>query len=173
MMFELLEVEIVCCGFLFVMEGEIIMWIMVNWLDFRWLFFENMVDCLMGKCIIVFCWCSKYIMVDFDSGESLFIYFGMFGCMMILGYMVGEFYYLYFVLEKYDYVVFDMENGVWIMFNDVCWFGVMDLMVIMIVGVYWLLKDIGFEFLGNDFNEVYLLDWLKGCKMLIKIVLFD
>lgn len=55
-------------------------------------------------------------------------------------------------------MVFDMDNGVWVIFNDLCCFGVMDLLEMVMVDVYKLLCDIGFEFLGNDFNEIYLVE---------------
>lgn len=47
-MLELFEVEIVCCGFEFVMMGVVIVKVLVNCLDLWWLFLDNMVGWLIG-----------------------------------------------------------------------------------------------------------------------------
>ena len=170
---ELPEVETVRRGLLPVMEGEIITRATVNRPDLRWPFPENMADRLTGKRINTLRRRSKYIMADLDSGESLLIHLGMSGRMTISGHTVGEFHHPHPVPEKHDHVVFDMENGARITFNDARRFGAMDLMATATAGAHWLLKDIGPEPLGNDFNEAYLLDRLKGRKTPIKTALLD
>ena len=70
-------------------------------------------------------------------------------------------------------MVFDMDNGARITFNDPRRFGAMDLGDTATLEDHWLIKDIGPEPLGNAFDEDYLIERLKTRNSPIKTVLLD
>lgn len=170
---ELPEVETVRRGLLPVMEGKRIVAATVNRPDLRWPFPERMKERLTGKRIKALRRRSKYILADLDSGETLIIHLGMSGRMLISGQMVGEFHHPHPAPAKHDHVVFDMEGGARVTFNDARRFGAMDLFPANGDEHYWLLKDLGPEPLGNAFDESYLIGRLKGKNSPIKSVLLD
>ena len=170
---ELPEVETVRRGLAPVMEGILIKSADVNRPDLRWPFPEHMAERLSGKRVLQLRRRSKYILGDLDSGETLLIHLGMSGRMTISGHTVGEFYLPHPTPAKHDHVVFHMENGARITFNDARRFGAMDLMITGQEADFWLIKDLGPEPLGNHFDEDYLLERLKGRNTPIKSALLD
>ena len=170
---ELPEVETVRRGLIPAMEGQVISNAAVNRPDLRWPFPENMADRLTGKRINALRRRSKYILMDLDSGETLLVHLGMSGRMTISGGAVGEFHHPHPTPEKHDHVVFDMENGARVTFNDARRFGAMDLLDTATAEDHWLLRDIGPEPFSNAFNESYLIDRFRGKNSPIKTALLD
>ena len=170
---ELPEVETVRRGLIPAMEGQVISNAAVNRPDLRWPFPENMAERLTGKRINALRRRSKYILMDLDSGETLLVHLGMSGRMTISGVAVGEFHHPHPTPEKHDHVVFDMENGARVTFNDARRFGAMDLLDTATAEDHWLLRDIGPEPFSNAFNESYLIDRFRGKNSPIKTALLD
>jgi formamidopyrimidine-DNA glycosylase len=170
---ELPEVETVKAGIAPVMEGSVIARAEVNRPDLRWPFPERMAERLTGQRVLGLRRRSKYILVDLESGETLLIHLGMSGRMLVSGQMIGEFHHPHPAPAKHDHVVFHMENGARITFNDARRFGAMDLMATVRQEDHWLIRDLGPEPLGNAFNETYLIDRLKGRNTPIKSALLD
>lgn len=170
---ELPEVETVKAGIAPVMQGHVIARADVNRPDLRWPFPDQMAARLTGKRVLGLRRRSKYILVDLDSGETLLIHLGMSGRMLISGHTVGEFHHPHPAPAKHDHVVFHMDDGARITFNDARRFGAMDLMDTATQDDHWLIRDLGPEPLGNTFNETYLAERLKGRNMPIKSALLD
>jgi formamidopyrimidine-DNA glycosylase len=170
---ELPEVETVRTGLSPVMEGVVIDSADVNRPDLRWPFPERMAERLKGQTVLRLRRRSKYILADLSSQESLLIHLGMSGRMLISGHEVGGFYHEHPAPAKHDHVVFHMNGGARITFNDPRRFGAMDLMPTAGEAAHWLLKDLGPEPLGNKFDEDYLIDRLKGKNTPIKTALLD
>jgi formamidopyrimidine-DNA glycosylase len=170
---ELPEVETVKAGIAPVMQGRVIANAQVNRPDLRWPFPEGMAARLSGQRVLGLRRRSKYILVDLESAETLLIHLGMSGRMLISGHTVGDFHHAHPAPAKHDHVVFDMDNGVRITFNDARRFGAMDLMDTATQDDHWLIRDLGPEPLGNAFNESYLIERLKGRNMPIKSALLD
>jgi len=170
---ELPEVETVRRGLAPVMEGAVIAQAQVNRPDLRWPFPKNMTERLTGKRILHLRRRSKYILADLDSAETLLIHLGMSGRMTISGHGVGEFYHPHPAAAKHDHVVFEMQGGVRVTFNDARRFGAMDLMQTDAEADFWLIRDLGPEPLGNTFDEAYLAARLKGRNTPIKSALLD
>ena len=120
---ELPEVETVRRGLAPVMEGVVIAQAQVNRPDLRWPFPESMAERLTGKRVLRLRRRSKYILADLDSDETLLIHLGMSGRMTISGHTVGEFHHPHPVPAKHDHVVFEMDGGARITFNDARRFG--------------------------------------------------
>ncbi len=170
---ELPEVETVKAGIAPVMQGHVIAKALVNRPDLRWPFPEGMAARLTGQRVLGLRRRSKYILVDLESNETLLIHLGMSGRMLISGHTVGDFHHAHPAPAKHDHVVFEMDNGVRITFNDARRFGAMDLMDTATQDDHWLIRDLGPEPLGNTFNESYLIERLKGRNMPIKSALLD
>ena len=170
---ELPEVETVRRGLVPAMEGIVISQADVNRPDLRWPFPENMAQRLAGNRVLRLRRRSKYILADLSSDETLLIHLGMSGRMLISGDPLGQFLHDHPAPEKHDHVVFHMENGARITFNDPRRFGAMDLMDTATVDAHPLLAKLGPEPLGNAFHEAYFVEALKGKNTPIKSALLD
>ncbi len=170
---ELPEVETVRRGLAPVMEGSVFRRADVNRPDLRWPFPPDMAARLTGQKVLGLRRRSKYILADLQSGETLLIHLGMSGRMLISGDPLGQFVHDHPAAEKHDHVVFHMENGARITFNDPRRFGAMDLFATAGARDHALLAKLGPEPLGNSFNEAHLVAALKGRNTPIKSALLD
>ncbi|MEM6886552.1 MAG: bifunctional DNA-formamidopyrimidine glycosylase/DNA-(apurinic or apyrimidinic site) lyase [Pseudomonadota bacterium] len=170
---ELPEVETVRRGLAPVIEGAVIANADVNRPDLRWPFPARMSERLAGQRVLQLRRRSKYILADLASGETLLIHLGMSGRMLISGDPLGRFFHTHPAPQKHDHVVLHMENGARITFNDPRRFGAMDLMPTATQSEHRLLRVIGPEPLGNDFNEAHLVAAFKGRMSPVKSVLLD
>jgi formamidopyrimidine-DNA glycosylase len=170
---ELPEVETVRRGLLPVMEGQRIIRAEVNRPDLRFPLPARMADRLQGAVVQSLRRRSKYILADLSTGETLLIHLGMSGRILISGQMLGEFHHDHPAPQKHDHVVFHMENGARITFNDARRFGAMDLMDTAKAAQHPLMAALGPEPLGNAFNESYLTGRLNGRLTPIKSALLD
>jgi formamidopyrimidine-DNA glycosylase len=147
--------------------------------DLRWPFPENMSQRLTGAKILRLHRRSKYILCDLDSGETLLIHLGMSGRMTISHEgnesedLLGNFQYKPSTPAKHDHVILDMQDGARISFNDARRFGAMDLIDTKNLFDHKLIKSLGPEPLGNEFNTPYLHSKLKGKTTPIKSALLD
>jgi formamidopyrimidine-DNA glycosylase len=170
---ELPEVETVRRGLAPVMEGTVIAQADVNRPDLRWPFPENMAERLTGQRVERLRRRSKYILADLRSGETLLIHLGMSGRMLISGDPLGQFTHDHPAAQKHDHVVFHMENGARITFNDPRRFGAMDLLETANAEHHKLLSALGPEPLSNDFHESILIEALKDRNTPVKSALLD
>jgi formamidopyrimidine-DNA glycosylase len=170
---ELPEVETVRRGLAPVMEGAVIAHALINRPDLRWPFPDGLADRLTGKRVLRLRRRSKYILADLDSAETLLIHLGMSGRMLISGDPLGQFVHDHPAPEKHDHVVFNMDNGARITFNDPRRFGAMDMFATDGADTHPLLASIGPEPLGNMFNEDYLINALAHRNTPMKSALLD
>lgn len=170
---ELPEVETVRTGLLPVMEGKIILSAQINRPDLRWPFPERMAERLNGTRVLGLRRRSKYILADLSSQETLLIHLGMSGRMLISGTQIGQFHHAHPAPQKHDHVVFDMEGGARVTFNDPRRFGAMDLIETARAEHHPLLANLGPEPLGNAFHDTYLAARLRDRRTPIKSALLD
>lgn len=170
---ELPEVETVRRGLLPTMEGRVIERAEVRRPDLRFPLPERMAERLTGARVLGLRRRSKYILADLSTGETLLIHLGMSGRMLISGRMPGAFHHDHPAPERHDHVVFHMEGGARITFNDARRFGAMDLMATAGAEGHRLLRDLGPEPLGNAFDETYLAARLAGRDLPVKAALLD
>ena len=170
---ELPEVETVRRGLLPVMEGRRIEVANVNRPALRWPLPDRMADRLPGQTVTALRRRSKYLLADLSSGETLIVHLGMSGRMLISGVTLGQFHYDHPAPDKHDHVVFDMQGGGRVTFNDARRFGAMDLCPTGALDDHWLLNRIGPEPLGNTFNEEYLVAAFRGRRAPVKAALLD
>ncbi|MEM6938560.1 MAG: bifunctional DNA-formamidopyrimidine glycosylase/DNA-(apurinic or apyrimidinic site) lyase [Pseudomonadota bacterium] len=170
---ELPEVETVMRGLTPAMQGAVIAQADVNRPDLRWPFPDRMADRLKGQKVVGLRRRSKYILADLSSGESLLIHLGMSGRMLVSGDLLGQFTHDHPAAEKHDHVVFHMDNGARITFNDPRRFGAMDLLETATGDAHKLLAQLGPEPLGNDFHEAHLIAAFRGRNTPVKAALLD
>jgi formamidopyrimidine-DNA glycosylase len=170
---ELPEVETVRAGLLPAMAGQVILRADINRADLRWPFPAKMAERLTGARVLALRRRSKYILADLSSGETLLIHLGMSGRMLISGLQLGAFVQEHPATEKHDHVVFHMENGARVTFNDPRRFGAMDLLDTGRAEQHPLLAEIGPEPLGNGFSQSYLVEKLSRRATPIKSALLD
>ncbi|WIY26690.1 bifunctional DNA-formamidopyrimidine glycosylase/DNA-(apurinic or apyrimidinic site) lyase [Parasedimentitalea psychrophila] len=170
---ELPEVETVRRGLSPAMEGAVISHAQVNRPDLRWPFPERMAERLTGARVLALRRRSKYLLVDLDRGETLLVHLGMSGRMTVSGDPLGQFVHDHPAAQKHDHVVFDMDNGARITFNDPRRFGAMDLLETATADQHKLLSVLGPEPLGNDFHEDYLIQAFAGRNTPVKSALLD
>lgn len=174
---ELPEVETVRRGLAPAMEGQRIIQAEIRRDGLRWPFPPDMGARMTGARVERLRRRSKYILADLDSGESLLIHLGMSGRMTVSGleapYVPGEFHHAHPPREKHDHVVFHMQNGARVTFNDPRRFGALDLLDSAHADDHALLASLGPEPLGNAFSATYLAERLMGRKGPIKSLLLD
>ena len=170
---ELPEVETIRRGLLPVLEGRVIAHADVRRPDLRWPFPVSMAERLTGQRVTALRRRSKYLLADLASGETLIIHLGMSGRILISGQQVGDFHHDHPAPEKHDHVIFGMESGARVTFNDPRRFGAMDLAPTDAVERHRLLRDLGTEPLGNAFSEDYLSAALSGRRTPMKSALLD
>lgn len=170
---ELPEVETVMRGLQPSMEGAVITRADVNRPDLRWPFPDRMADRLSGRRVVAMRRRSKYILADLDSGETLLVHLGMSGRMTVSGDPLGQFAHNHPAQAKHDHVVFHMENGARVTFNDPRRFGAMDLLETATADRHKLLAVLGPEPLGNVFHEAHLVAAFKGRRTPVKSALLD
>jgi formamidopyrimidine-DNA glycosylase len=174
---ELPEVETVRRGLQPVMEGKRILSVLVNRKDLRFPFPERFTQRITGRIITAMGRRAKYLMVDLDDGEVLVMHLGMTGRFIIEsgGRMQapGEFTQTVNRLPAHDHVVFEMEGGARITYNDVRRFGFMDLIHRSEISTHPLTKDIGIEPLGNALTPEKLAELFEGKAAPLKAALLD
>lgn len=120
---------------------------------------------------------SKYILADLSTGESMLLHLGMSGRITLSGlnapHVPGRFHHEHPAPEKHDHVIFHMESGARVAFNDARRFGALDLIATANADNHPLLAALGPEPLGNAFSGAYLAARLKGRKGPVKALLLD
>ena len=170
---ELPEVETVRRGLEPVMAGVVIARADVRREGLRWPFPTDMAERLTGAKVERLRRRAKYILADLDRGETLIIHLGMSGRMTIQGEGLGVFLQPISPLEKHDHVVFEMEGGVRVVFNDARRFGAMDLIDTDRLETHPLLAKLGPEPLGNAFDAEHLAEAFRGKRSPVKSALLD
>jgi formamidopyrimidine-DNA glycosylase len=120
---------------------------------------------------------AKYLLVDLASGDVLVMHLGMSGSFRVLraGREVARRPYYYDVgrLDAHDHVVFEMSNGVVVVFNDPRRFGSMTLLAPGGAATHRALARLGPEPLARAFNAHALAAELRRRQTSLKIALLD
>jgi formamidopyrimidine-DNA glycosylase len=167
---ELPEVETVVRGLRPKLEGRRLARVEQRRPDLRFPLPERFAERLTGRRVERILRRAKYMLLHLDDGQVLLCHLGMSGRMMIVEPPAGG---PRPPLERHDHVVFTTEGGGEVRFNDARRFGMMDLVSAEALEAHPLLRDLGPEPLGNDFNGPGLAAALKGKKTPIKAALLD
>jgi formamidopyrimidine-DNA glycosylase len=175
---ELPEVETVRRGLAPLMEGRAFVRVAQNRADLRWPLPDRFAERLTGRRVGRLGRRSKYLLVELDGDETLIVHLGMTGRMLIgggadAGAVVGDFVHDPGRHPAHDHVVFALEGGATVTFNDVRRFGAMDLHPTAALEAHWLLAGIGPEPLGNGFGGAHLAARFAGRRTPVKAALLD
>ncbi len=164
---ELPEVEIVRRGLEPALVGKDFSAVIVNRRDLRAPIPQDFVSALQGQRVLQIRRRGKYILVFMDSGQGFILHLGMSG--RISTYAPGEPY----KAEKHDHVVFKMNDGAQIVYNDPRRFGMLYLTNEQGWQAEKPFSAMGAEPLGNNFNGPVLAQALEGRRTPVKVALLD
>ena len=174
---ELPEVETVRRGLQPAMEGAQIKKAEVRRKDLRFPFQRDFVTRLEGQTVTGLGRRAKYLMADLSSGDVLLMHLGMSGSFRVVnddhGHTPGRFHHPRSEDRAHDHVVFHMSSGAAIVFNDPRRFGYMKVIGRQAIEEEPLLKDLGPEPLGNEFDADMLARSCANKKASLKAALLD
>lgn len=167
---ELPEVETVMQGLRPVLEGRRIKCVELRRKDLRFAFPKQFANHLEGAKINQLERRSKYILWHIKKPEHtpgvVISHLGMSG-RFSLHKIPPEGY------EKHDHVVWHLDNGDILVYNDARRFGILDYVDADQLGEHKLIKNLGPEPLGKEFSKTYLTRKIQNKSQAIKVVLMD
>src|SRR3984893_6896581 len=174
---ELPEVETVRRGLQPVMEGSQIVRAEARRKDLRFAFQKDFVARLTGQTVTGLGRRAKYLMADLGSGDVLLMHLGMSGSFRVIKEdernAPGKFYHPRNEDRAHDHVVFHMSSGAAVIFNDPRRFGYMKIIARKALEDEPLLKGLGPEPLGNEFDAAMLARSCEDKKTSLKAPLPD
>ncbi|MGA7489369.1 MAG: bifunctional DNA-formamidopyrimidine glycosylase/DNA-(apurinic or apyrimidinic site) lyase [Xanthobacteraceae bacterium] len=174
---ELPEVETVRRGLQPVMEGARFTRVEAHRGDLRWPLPRDFVARLEGQRVEGLGRRAKYLLADLSSGDVLVMHLGMSGSFRVARprgeKTPGGYYHERSKNAAHDHVVFHMSSGARISFNDPRRFGMMKLVPRADLPDEPLLRALGPEPLGNEFDAALLANACKGKKTSLKAALSD
>jgi formamidopyrimidine-DNA glycosylase len=174
---ELPEVETVRRGLQPVMEGAKIVKAEARRKDLRFPFQKDFTARLTGQTVTGLGRRAKYLMADLTSGDVLLMHLGMSGSFRVLqgekNSTPGEFHYPRSEDRAHDHVVFHMSSGASVVFNDPRRFGYMKVIARKALDDEPLLRGLGPEPLGNEFDASMLARSCANKKTSLKAALLD
>jgi len=174
---ELPEVETVRRGLEPVMDGARFEQVVAHRRDLRWPLPKDFVARLEGHTVEGLGRRAKYLLADLSSGEVLLMHLGMSGSFRVFRDS-GETAPGAYLHERsrqvaHDHVVFRMSSGATVTFNDPRRFGSMKLVRRAELDREPLLRALGPEPLGNEFDAAMLARACRGKKTSLKAALSD
>jgi formamidopyrimidine-DNA glycosylase len=178
---ELPEVETVRRGLEPVMQGARFKTVEARRRDLRWPLPADFAARLEGQTVTGLGRRAKYLTVDLSSGEVLLMHLGMSGSFRVSqeksgdggGRTPGNYHHERPQHATHDHVVFHMSNGAQIAFNDPRRFGSMKLVRRDLLDEEPLLRALGPEPLGNEFDAAMLARACQAKKTSLKAALSD
>jgi formamidopyrimidine-DNA glycosylase len=178
---ELPEVETVRRGLQPAMEGATIVRAEARRKDLRFPFQKDFIARLQGQTVTGLGRRAKYLMADLGSGDVLLMHLGMSGSFRVVkdeasqtpGKTTGQFHHPRSEDRAHDHVVFHMSSGTAVIFNDPRRFGYMKIIARKALEDEPLLKGLGPEPLGNEFDAAMLARSCAGKKTSLKAALLD
>ena len=174
---ELPEVETVRRGLQPVMEGFRIVKMEVRRKDLRFPFQKDFTARLTGQTVTGLGRRAKYLMADLGSGDVLLMHLGMSGSFRVLKdedqQTPGKFHHPRVEDRAHDHVVFQMSSGASVVFNDPRRFGYMKIIARQALDEEPLLRGLGPEPLGNEFDATMLARACANKKTSLKAALLD
>ena len=174
---ELPEVETVRRGLQPVMEGSRIVKAEARRKDLRFPFQKDFVARLEGQTVTGLGRRAKYLLADLASGDVLLMHLGMSGSFRVLKdeeqETPGKFHHPRAEGRAHDHVVFHMSSGAAVVFNDPRRFGYMKIIARGALEDEPLLRALGPEPLGNEFDAKMLARACANKKTSLKAALLD
>ena len=145
--------------------------------DLRFPFQQDFVARLTGQTVTGLGRRAKYLMADLGSGDVLLMHLGMSGSFRVIASEAsktpGQFHHPRSEDRAHDHVVFHMSSGASVVFNDPRRFGYMKIIARHALEQEPLLKGLGPEPLGNEFDAHMLARACADKKTSLKAALLD
>jgi formamidopyrimidine-DNA glycosylase len=181
---ELPEVETVRRGLAPLLEGKRILAVEARRPDLRFPLPQGFAERVGGTRVLRLGRRAKYLLFELDSGETLIAHLGMSGRYAAeqggraeTARKEASFPELVNVPSdrdpRHDHVVFEVEGGLWVTYNDPRRFGYMDLAPTEALESHAFFAGLGPEPLSNAFNGPVLTEALAGKQTPIKAALLD
>jgi formamidopyrimidine-DNA glycosylase len=171
---ELPEVETVRRGLAPAMDGARFAQVEVCDRRLRWPLAKDFEKRMTGATVEGLGRRAKYLLADLSSGDVLIMHLGMSGSFRVgKDAKPGVYYHEKSKSTAHDHVVFHMSNGATVTFNDPRRFGSMKLVKRSKIEHEPLLRNIGPEPLGNEFDAAMLAKACAGKKTSLKAALLD
>jgi formamidopyrimidine-DNA glycosylase len=174
---ELPEVETVRRGLQPAMEGSKIVKAEARRKDLRFPFQKDFAARLEGQTVTGLGRRAKYLMADLASGDVLLMHLGMSGSFRVVkdeaAKTQGQLYHPRNDDRAHDHVMFRMSSGAAVIFNDPRRFGYMKIIARNALEHEPLLKGLGPEPLGNEFDAKMLARSCASKKTSLKAALLD
>jgi formamidopyrimidine-DNA glycosylase len=178
---ELPEVETVKRGLEPALLGRRFEQITLHRKDLRFAFPLGLAETMQGAAIDTLERRAKYILVHCSNGKSLILHLGMTGRFTVVKpdgrrFEPGAFYHEAGganELGPHDHVVWLLDDGTRVIYNDARRFGFMDWADTHLRDDHKLLRDIGVEPLGNSFHLDHLIGKFRDKKAPMKAALLD
>jgi formamidopyrimidine-DNA glycosylase len=170
---ELPEVETVRRGLAPAMEGARLDKVEVRHRGLRWPVAKDFEKRLAGQTVTSVGRRAKYLIVDVSSGDVLVMHLGMSGSFRVNDGKIAKYHHEKSKSTTHDHIVFHMSNGSTVTFNDPRRFGSMKLVPRTKMDQEPLLRSIGPEPLGNEFDAAMLAQACAGKKTSLKAALLD
>ncbi len=174
---ELPEVETVRRGLAPVMEGVRFAKVVAHRRDLRWPLPKDFTARLEGRTVVGLGRRAKYLLADLSSGDVLVMHLGMSGSFRVFRdgdeRTPGKYHHERSQHLAHDHVVFHMGNGAIVTFNDPRRFGSMKIVARAALDREPLLRALGPEPLGNEFDAAMLARACRGKKTSLKAALSD
>jgi len=164
---ELPEVETIARGLAKRMEGRRIARLDLHRGDLRWKIPSGLKTKVEGRRVERVERRAKYLLIRLEDHGVLLLHLGMSGRLVIIDPGSNA------ELERHDHVVFHLEDGTHIRFNDARRFGMLDYVHADRLAQHRLLRELGPEPLGPDFTAERLAAALKGKRAPLKAALLD
>lgn len=152
------------------MEGRTILSVTQNRPDLRFPLPDRFAERLSGTRIAHLSRRAKFLMAELSTGDVLVMHLGMTGRFTVSGQAGSP---EPGTNPAHDHVIFHMEGGVSVTYNDPRRFGFMELWPGASFEAYPRLKKLGPEPLSNTFSAAYLDEVLAGRNTPIKSALLD
>jgi formamidopyrimidine-DNA glycosylase len=159
------------------MEGAKIVKAEARRKNLRFAFQKDFVARLTGQTVTGLGRRAKYLMADLASGDVLLMHLGMSGSFRVIKdadvRAPGKFHHPRSEDRAHDHVVFHMSSGAAVIFNDPRRFGYMKIIARNALDDEPLLKGLGPEPLGNEFDAAMLARSCANKKTSLKAALLD
>jgi formamidopyrimidine-DNA glycosylase len=170
---ELPEVETVRRGLAPALSGGRIVRVEQRRADLRFPFPADFAARLAGRRILDLRRRAKYLLADVEGAETLVMHLGMSGSFRVDEASPGRFHHARDRSAAHDHVVFHMESGARVTYNDPRRFGFMLLVPTGEIGRHKLFAGLGIEPLGVDLDAAFLARAFRGRAAPVKALLLD
>jgi len=164
---ELPEVETVCRGLQKSIQGKKLARLELRRRDMRFPFPKNLVAATRGAVIRNITRRAKYILIHLDNGQIILVHLGMSGRLVIADAADKT------PPAKHDHVIFHLDGGMRLLFNDARRFGLVDLATAEILPKHRFFAHLGPEPFDDGFTAQSLATGLKNKKIAVKLAIMD